>query len=210
MRNADLLADFVRDALSAGTGRDGIRKALLDAGWAEGEADTALAAWSEQSFTPPVPRPRPFISARDAFVYGMMFVALVLTTWHFAALLFELIDLWLPVPGERYTTWSAQSVRWSIATLAVFFPLLAVLNTRANRRLAIDPAERRSVLRKWFVYLTLFVASLTVAGDLVYAIYSFLNGDLTPRFALKLLTVAATAGGVLFYFRPEALGRDAV
>ena len=85
MRNADHLAAFVRDALIAGRPRPEIEAALRTAGWTPAEISEAMQAWAEGTFLPPVPRPRPYVSAREAFVYGLMFVALAMTAWHLTA-----------------------------------------------------------------------------------------------------------------------------
>ena len=57
-RKADLLSEFVGDALIAGRSRDDIRTALSEAGWATKEINAAIGAWAAGDFTPPVPRPR--------------------------------------------------------------------------------------------------------------------------------------------------------
>jgi hypothetical protein len=207
MRPADRLAGFVRDALVAGRSREDIRTALSHAGWSPAEVDTALTAWAETPFDPPVPRPQPYVSAAEAFLYSLMFFALAMTAWNLTSLLFELIDGWLPDPVDGLSGISASRVRWAISILVVFFPLFLLLNARATRAAARDPGTRRSSVRKWFAYVTLFLAALGLIGDLVAVIYAFLSGDLTTRFAAKAATVAVVAGAVLAYFRGELADR---
>ncbi|MEK7085265.1 MAG: DUF5671 domain-containing protein, partial [Patescibacteria group bacterium] len=55
-------------------------------------------------------------------------------------------------------------------------------------------------IRKWLVYFTLFAASLFIIGDLIALIYNFLQGELTVRFFLKILTVFFVAGSVFWYY----------
>lgn len=203
MRPADQLAQFVAEALKEGRSRAEISAALREAGWTGTEVAGALDAWAETGFTPPVPRPRPYVSAREAFLYALMFLALAMTAWNITTLGFELIELWLPDVSDKYSLYSAESVRWSISVLVVFFPLFLVMNTRAQRAAHADPGKRRSAVRKWFGYITLFLAAITLLGDLIAVIYALLSGDLTARFIAKAALVALTAGLIFLYFRGE-------
>ena len=208
MRPADQLAEFTREALAAGKSRDDIHRALTDAGWAPNEVKQALNAWAEIDFSTPVPRPRPYVSAREAFFYGILFVSLAMTAWHLTSLSFNLIDRWLPEPGDSpYAGYKLSMMRWSIASLIVFAPLFLLLNARTVRATRADPGKQRSGVRKWFGYVTLFLAVISLLGDLMAVIYTFLEGDLTLRFILKALVVAIVAGAIFLYFRNET-GED--
>jgi hypothetical protein len=201
MKPADQLAAFVAEALKAGRTRKEIGDALGRAGWTPSETEAALSAWAETGFLPPVPRPRAYLSARDAFVYALMFLALATSAWNINALGFALIDLWLPDIDDFGSGWAAWSVRWSISVLVVVFPLFVILDARERKAVRTDPARRRSAVRKWFGYTTLFLASLALLGDLIAVIYALLNGELTLRFLAKAALVALTAGLVFLYFR---------
>jgi len=204
MKNSDRLAAFVQDALTAGRSREDIHTALSQAGWTEHEIAAGLGIWSDTSFSPPVPRPQPFVSAREAFLYGLMFVALAMTAWHITALGMNLIDRWVPEPGrDDYYRYTASSIRWSISALIVFFPVFLLLNRRANTAIQSDPGQRRSLVRKWFGYITLFLATITLLGDLLLVIHALLDGDLTLRFLAKYALVALVAGVIFLYFRAD-------
>lgn len=209
MRPSDQLAQFVAEALGAGRSRQEIAEALKGAGWAQNEISEALNAWAEVEFNPPVPRPRPYVSAREAFFFGLMFAALAMTAWHLVALGFNLIDRWVPdVESNNRHAYRLQQMRWSIAALIVFAPVFMALNAKVVRATRGDPGKRRSGVRKWFGYITLFLASISLLGDLLWVIYSLLNGDLTLRVSLKVLVVATVAGVVFLYFKRETLGHD--
>lgn len=203
MRPADQLAQFVGEALRDGRGRDDIAAALREAGWTRPEIEDALAAWADTDFSPPVPRPRPYVSAREAFFYGLMFLALAMSAYHVTALGFRLIDVWLPDMTENARYYSVSGIRWSIAFLTVAFPLFLALNARALKTARANPARRRSAVRKWFGHVTLFLAAMALLGDLVAVIYALLGGDLTARFVAKAALVALTAALVFLYFRGE-------
>lgn len=211
MKPADQLAEFVGKALAEGRSRAATAAALRQAGWSIGEIARAMAAWAEGSFTPPVPRPRDTVSARDAFGYLVLFTALAFSIWHINSLGFALIDrLYENATTEPYlSVYSLQSLRWSIATLVVSVPLFLWLNRRLALAMQADPARRRSALRKWFGYTTLFLAALGLAGDAVATIYALLSGDMTLQFILKAGLVLLTVGLVFLYYRMETEAADA-
>ena len=198
------LAQFVRDALSAGKSRVEIAAMLGQAGWSAQEVSDALEGWADVPFAPPVPRPRPVVTARDFFVYALMFGVLLFGAGYLVGLLHALIDQFISSEDSGAT----YRIRWAMAVLIVTLPLYLWLATRENRRLAADPALARSAIRSWMTYVTLLFAAAVLLGDLVAVIYAFLSGDLTVQFALKALVVAGIAGGIFGYYRRD--GRQGV
>ncbi|SPJ23544.1 DUF5671 domain-containing protein [Palleronia abyssalis] len=183
------LEQFVRDALGAGHARDDIRRTMLVAGWRERDADRALAAFADVPFVPPVPRPRPFVSARDAAVYGLGFFALCVVVVNFVSLMFEVIESL--VAGDPL---GGRQLAWQVAAIVVFAPIFGVIDWRA---------DRDSPVRKVLAYAALFFAALVVLFTLVSVIALVLMGGLSGEVALKALVVAGTAGGILLYYRRD-------
>ena len=64
-------------------------------------------------------------------------------------------------------------------------------------------------MRRWLTYLTLFVAAGFLIGDVTGVVYNLLGGEITTRFALKVLTVATIAGAVFGHLVRD-LRRDEV
>src|SRR5688572_8596336 len=95
MADTKLLA-FVASALRAGQSRDGVRRALEQAGWSKDQVTDALAHYADVAFALPVPRPRVQLSARDAFWYVLMFGTLYVSAIYLGELLFSFIDTALP------------------------------------------------------------------------------------------------------------------
>ena len=56
---------FVRDALTRGQSRPQIADTLQKAGWTGDQIRAALASFAEIGFAVPVPRARPYLSARE-------------------------------------------------------------------------------------------------------------------------------------------------
>lgn len=200
MRPSDELAQFVREALVSGRSRQEISEALETAGWSKKERADALDAYADTEFVPPVPRPRPYVSAKDAFLYGLLFLMLGVSAVSLNNLFFALINL--SFPGENPTIASREfnTIRWSVSTLIFSFPLFIWLTWLTARAVGKDIGKRRSAIRKTLTYLTLFVAALFVLGDLVTLVFYLLSGETTVRFLLKVLSVAFITGGIFGYY----------
>jgi len=93
-----------------------------------------------------------------------------------------------------------DAIRFSVASLVIAFPIFLYLSLLVSRSIKRDPSKRASKVRKWLTYMTLFVAAGVIIGDLTALVYGFLGGELSLRFALKVLTVAGIAGGIFGYY----------
>lgn len=140
-----------------------------------------------------------------------MFSALGLTAYHLGALLFGLIELNFPDPAtqEWAAVAAAEEIRLSIATLVVSFPLCLLMARRIELEIKKRPEMRSSPIRRWLTYMTMFLAAIAVACDLVALVHGFLSGDLTINVTLKLLTVALIAGAILAHFLRAAAQDEA-
>jgi len=196
------LEAFVGAALTRGSTRQSIEKALLDAGWPAEQVRTALAAFADVDFPLPVPRPRPRTSAREAFVYLVLYATLYLTAYYLGSLLFELIGRAFPDPTANPYGWDPPDarIRWAISSIVVAFPIFLFLSRFTYRESVRNPAKRLSPIRRWLTYLTLVVAAGFLIGDLTTLVYNALGGELTIRFVLKVIIVGAIAGTIFGYY----------
>lgn len=192
------LVDFVERALAQGIERENIARALSEAGWPRDEIAAALDTFADIYFPVPVPKPKPSISARETFTQLLLFSSLYTCVWAFTSIIFTIIDRALPEEISE-SAGLFEGARYDISTLIVFFPLFLVMSRLAKRDRA-DPTRRASKVRRWIVYLTLFIAAVSLAGDLVSLVYAVLSNDLTIRFLFKILTIAIVAGGLFTYF----------
>lgn len=200
---------FVREALAGGATRGEIEAVLADAGWPPEQVGSALDAYADIRFAVPVPRPRPYLSAREAFLYLLLFATLYLTAWHLGSLLFDLIDHAFPDPADPgYLGDPGASMRWSVATLLIAFPVFAFVARHLARDLARHPAKRLSAVRRWLTYLTLFLAAGVLIGDMVVLVNNLLGGGTSARFLLKVLVVAVIAGAVFGYYLHDLRGEE--
>lgn len=193
---------FVRAALEKGEDRTSIAAALQEAGWPPQEVASALRAYADVSFAIPVPRPRASLSARETFLYLVLFTSLYISVWNFGHLLFDFIDRNFPdVTQRRYATaYDLDSIRWAVSSLIIAFPVFLWTGNYIGKRLDSNPAGRLSPARRWCTYLTLFIAVSVLTGDGISLIYNMLGGELTIRFALKTIVVAGIAASALLYY----------
>ncbi len=203
MATHDELQHFIKESLGHGLKRPQIKDALVKAGWKTDQVDQALDAYVQvEAFPIPVPRPKAYLSAREAFMYLVLFTTLYLTTFNLGRLIFQFANLAFPDPAALYDSAASarEAIRFSVASIIIAFPIFLYLSVLIGRSIRRDPSKRSSKIRKWLTYMTLFVAAAVIIGDLTALVYNFLGGELSLRFALKVLTVAAIAGGIFGYY----------
>ncbi len=149
---------------------------------------------------------------RDVLLHLLSAITLYWSVWSGLDLLFTYINIWVKDPLERVAQ-AANAINWPLATLIILFPVYLWTVWFINRDLARNPEKNEFRIRRWLLYLNLFLAALLVIGDLIALIYGFLNGDLTARFLWKILAVAVVGSAVFAYYyfdlrrRPEDTGR---
>ena len=196
----DELRVFVRESLARGEKRTEIEAVLRKAGWDDAGVRKALGAYADIPFAVPVPRAQPYLSAREAFQYLVLFSTLYYSAWHVGSLLFDLINTAFPDPVFDRRRYTEFSIRWSLASVVVAFPVFLYLSRLTARDIARDPSKRGSKVRRWLTYLTLFASATAIICDLVTLVYNLLGGDLTVRFLLKVAVVAVIAGLIFGYY----------
>lgn len=140
-------------------------------------------------------------SPKDVFIHLLSIIALYTAAGSFIALIFQYINLLFPDPLEVGYYYSfASTIRWSMASLIVVFPAYLFVMRMLAQDYAKHPEHKELRIRKWLVHFTLFVAAIIIGGDLISLIYNFLEGDLTMRFALKILTIFVVAGMIFYYY----------
>lgn len=147
---------------------------------------------------------------RDVFLYLLSIVTLVAIAISFGILVFQYINVYFPDLINDYYFSPASyygSIRQALATLIVIFPVYVWVSRFLKKDIQENPEKRDLKIRKWLLYLTVFVAALVVIGDLVALINTFLEGELTTRFILKVLTIFFIAGSVFshYYFELREL-----
>ena len=194
------LRRFIKESLERGIDRESIRDVLLEAGWQERDVRSALAAFADVDFPVAVPRPRPYLHAREAFLYLVSFIALYVFAFSLGAVLFGLIDHTFADALDRYRSSPSTADATAIAAVTVAFPLYLILMRRLTQAVAADPERRQSLVRRWLTYLTLVVGAGIILGDIIALLSSLLTGDPTVNFFLKVGTVLLIVVPIFGYY----------
>jgi len=131
-------------------------------------------------------------------------VTLYASAISFTVIGFQYINLWIPDvldPAGMYAGESARSlIRSGLAFLIIMFPVYFWTAWTLRKSYAKEPARRKLWIRRWLVYFTLFVAALIIIGSFVALMKVFLDGELTLRFALKLLILLFVTGSIFGFY----------
>ena len=196
------LGAFIDHARQKGMDHATIRMLLLSAGWKEKEIARALTA---QALDVPIPTPPDVGGAREAFLHLVAFAALYTAVIAGVMLLFDYVNVLLPDPAmTQYASVRAEfvrtAIRWEISALIVSFPLLIWLSWAIVREMRATPDKARSPVRRWLTYLTLFFAAIALTADVITLVSTLLEGEMSARFALKVLAVLVVAGACFVYY----------
>ena len=151
--------------------------------------------------------PQTKTSAKDFFLNLGAIVALSVFVGNLISLLFTIINKAYPVT-TGYNYYGSYSISFPVATLIIVFPIYILLIWLLERGYSVEPEKRGVGVRKWLTYITLFVAGIALAGDLIYVIYYFIDGlEMTMGFIMKALSVLVISFGIFFYYISDAFGR---
>lgn len=142
----------------------------------------------------------PRSTARDVFSHLLGIVTLYVAVISFTTLCFQYINVKFPDLLVSYYLNELDIIRQAMAGLIVVWPVFILMSWLIQRDIKADPTKHDIGIRKWLLYLTLFVTAITIIVDLVTLINVFLNGEITTRFILKVGVVLAVAITVFWYY----------
>ncbi|MDP3696840.1 MAG: DUF5671 domain-containing protein [Candidatus Taylorbacteria bacterium] len=148
---------------------------------------------------------------RDVFLYLLSIITLIVSAVSLGIVVFQYINVYIPdIVSDPYFSRSSYlgSMRYALATLMIVFPVFVWVSWFLRKDINSFPEKRELKIRRWLLYLTLFVAALVIIGDLVALLRSFLEGELSQRFIFKVLTILFIAGSVLIHYLSELKDRD--
>jgi hypothetical protein len=146
--------------------------------------------------------------AKDFFLWAGAMLFLYVSIVAFITLLFGYIDYTFPNALNYYASNPYDSgMSYQMAILIVLVPLFLVLMRFIRRDIEADESRADIWVRRWALYLTLFIAGVTVAADLITLLYYFLSGqDITVRFLLKVAVVLLVASIGFMHFLADIRG----
>lgn len=145
-------------------------------------------------------------SPRDFFLHLLSIATLYACAISFLTLVFQYLNAWLPTTLEQnsyFIIGAYTKIRWAIATLFIVYPTYFFTMRFLKKEYVLYPEKREARVRKWLIYLTLFITALTIIGTLVTLLFKFLEGDTTLRFFLKTISVFFVAGSIFGYYYAE-------
>lgn len=138
------------------------------------------------------------ITPKDFFLHLGATAALYLAAIALINLLFSVINYFFPdnLAGSFY----ANAVAWPISMLVILVPVLYVLEYLIRRDITKTPEKADLWIRKWRIYLTIFLTIALIGGDLITLINTYLNGEISTRFVWKVVAVLLVGGSIGKYY----------
>lgn len=142
-------------------------------------------------------------TAKDFFIHFGALVTLYATVISLVSLLFAIINQVFPdsvswYGGDSYT------IRWTISSLIIVFPVYIYLARTIAGDARNNPIKREYWIRKWSKYLTLFLTGAAIAVDLIVLINTYLGGEISIRFILKVVALLVVAGFTFYYYAKDS------
>ncbi|MFA5942129.1 MAG: DUF5671 domain-containing protein [Candidatus Paceibacterota bacterium] len=148
------------------------------------------------------------ITPKDFFLWAGAMVSFYWSVIAFIFLIFDYINYSFPdalsfFPADPYQS----GISYEMASLIVLLPAYLFLMKLIHQDISRDPSRKDIWVRRWALILTLFVAGITIAIDLITLLTTFLNGEtLTTAFLLKVLVILLVAAGVFMHFSADLKG----
>lgn len=143
---------------------------------------------------------------RDFFLWAGAVIALYGSVISVIALFFEYVNTAFPDPLAYYGDPYGGAVRAAMAGVIVLIPTTLILLRIIRKSIVSDPSKAEIWARRWALVLTIFIAVVVILIDLITLITTFLGGELSVRFGLKVAVVLLVALGVFMHFLADLKG----
>jgi Domain of unknown function (DUF5671) len=151
---------------------------------------------------------KPKTTAKDFFLWAGAIVSFYWSVIAFILLTFDYINYAFPNALSYYPVDPYQSgISYEMASIIVLLPIYMLLMWLIHKDITNDSSRKEIWVRRWALILTLFVAGIAMAVDLITLLTTFLNGEaLTIAFLLKVLIIFLIAAGVFMHFIADLKG----
>lgn len=139
--------------------------------------------------------------SKEFFLHLGLIASLYTTVTSLMIFAFTVINL--QFPDALFNMGSVRGeMAFSLSLLIVSFPIFIYISKKIYKDLDKYAENRELWIRKWFLSLTLFLLVLMFAITVVTLIYTFLSGEVSARFSLKILFTLILSGfSFWFYLR---------
>ncbi|MDQ5901586.1 MAG: hypothetical protein QG580_301 [Patescibacteria group bacterium] len=145
------------------------------------------------------------LSPKFFFLSLGVLVSLVASVVSFLNLIFQALNKRFPDALNStytygYSSWDYDAIRASLATLIIVFPVFLTLSYFWKKVGSVGLSRVDEIIKKWMVYLILFLSSVVVVVDLVTLVRYFVAGEITQRFLIKVGVTLLVALVSLVYY----------
>lgn len=154
---------------------------------------------------------KPKLSVGFFFLCLGILITLITSVTSFLNLVFETLNKRFPDVLNAsyqygYSTYEYEGIRTALATLIIFFPVFIVVSYFWKKYAKGIMGQIDEIIRKWVIYIVLFLSTIVIMVDLVTLIRYFISGEITTRFILKVmitLLVAILVGAYYIFLLRE-------
>lgn len=143
---------------------------------------------------------------RDFFLWAGTVIALYGSVISLITLYFQYVDHAFPDPLAYYGDPYGGAVRAAMAGVIVLVPTTIILLRIIRKTIEKEKGKAEIWVRRWALVLTIFIAVAVILVDLITLITTFLGGELSVRFGLKVAVVLLVALGVFMHFLADLKG----
>jgi hypothetical protein len=141
------------------------------------------------------------------FIQFGIITTLYVSVISFLNFVFAVIDDVLGTVDTYYYDAPGASMRIAVSVLVVMFPLFLWLSRLYRKQVEQSKEVADLKFRKWLLFLTLFLAGLALAIDVIVLINTFLSGEqLALGFLLKVVSVFLVALGIFTFYLADIRG----
>ncbi|GEM_PF-132092 len=208
----DSFSEYVIKLIKTGATKTQIKEQLSAVGWSDSQIDAVYSKALIELGTPvPSDAMQSTFGKKSSTVEIVLnlfsFVLLGIVATALGTLFYQIINKYFPdaLAIGSYSSYSnkmsTDAIHYSIAALIIAFPIYYVSMCLWFRSFSRDEGKTETRLTKWLTYLVLLVVSITIIGDLIATVFTFLQGELSARFFLKALIIFVISGIIFgFYF----------
>jgi hypothetical protein len=138
------------------------------------------------------------ITPKDFFLHLGATIALYVAVIAFLNLVFSIINY--SFPDALAYSYFGRSLAWPMSMVIVLVPLVYVLEWLIARDIRRSPEKSTVWVRRWRIYLTLFLTGATIVGTIISLINTYLSGEISSRFIWKIVTVLIVMAVVFAYY----------
>jgi hypothetical protein len=148
---------------------------------------------------------KPKLNIGFFFLCLAVLITLVTSVVAFLNLIFDTLDKQFPdvlnsAYQYGYSTYGFESIRIALSTLIIFFPIFILVSYFWKKFMKGEMGHIDEIIRKWVIYIILFISAIVVVVDLVTLVRYFVSGEITNRFVFKVLSTLVVVALVGVYY----------